>query len=413
MLSKFIQNKELQHKVVFTLFFIAVFRILAFVPVPFVNKEILKSVADNGIISYINLLSGGALSNLGLMATGISSYISASIIVQLLTYGVKKFSEIANSPGGDRVIKKITITLGILSSFIFSLGTTITMQRMYSVLNNDSWYVYLIIAVIHAIGTGIAVWIGETITKKGIGNGVSFLILVNIISSIPRSIMITKEQIISGSISYAGLCLCIVILIVVTYAIVVFERSERRIRIKYAKASARGSTSFGGTTGYFPIKLNMSGVMPIIFASSFAQMLAILASFIKGDIGAKIMHLFQRGSILNAIVMAGLIFLFSYFYNALIFNPRDIANNIQNNGGVIPGVRPGLPTQKFIDKTNKDLTFAGSCYLAIIALVPTVIFSKVGFNGIATTSLMILVGVGIETSEKIKLELKTGVFGKL
>lgn len=412
-MEKFIKNKKLQGQILFTLCFIALFRILCFIPVPFVNRDALKQISKSGIFAYISVFSGGALSKFTVMATGISSYISASIVVQLLTYGIKKFSDIAKSPGGDRVVKKITIILGIFASFLISIGTTISMQKLYGILTNTSWYIYLLIAIIHSCGTGIAIWIGETITKKGIGNGVSFLILVNILSSIPNNILITKMQLESGQLSIAGLILCLLVIAIVSYGIVVFEKSERRIKIHYTKATARGKTSFGGNTGYFPIKLNMSGVMPIIFASTVIQMLSFLTSVIPGNIGTTLQKYMRYGELPNTIIMALLIFFFSFFYNALIFNPREISNNIQNNGGVVPGVRPGLPTANYIGNINKNLTFAGSIYLAAMALLPSIMFTKVGFAGIATTSLMILVGVGIETSEKIKLELQTGVFGSL
>ena len=407
-MKKFFKNKDLQKRILFTLTFLLLFRVVSFIPVPFVNRESLKAMSEVGAIAYVSMFSGGALSNFTVMATGISSYISASIIVQLLTYGVQRFHDLAKSPGGDRVIKKITIILGVISSFVISLGTTITLQRTFNILTNDSWYVFFLIAIIHSAGTGFAVWIGETITKKGFGNGVSLLILVNIVSNIPNMIMNTKESLANESLSDIGLGICLIIIIFVGFGIVVFDKSERQIKIKYTKAIARGKTSFGSTSGYLPIKLNMSGVMPIIFASTIMQLITIISSAISGGEANKwIAH----GTIGNGIIMAGLIFFFSYFYNALIFNPMEISNNIQSNGGVIPGIRPGLATGEYIKKINQSLTFFGSIYLAIIALIPSIVFAKIGFNGLATTSLMILVGVGIEISEKIKLELETGVLG--
>lgn len=409
-MQKFIKNKQLQKKIYLSLFLIAIFRIVSFIPVPFVNKDILKSISNDGIMSYLNMFSGGTLSNFTFMATGISSYISASIVMQLLTYGIKRFHDISKSPGGDRIIKKMTIIIGIVASFIISFLTTTGMQKKYGLLTIGASYVYFIIAAIHSLGTAFAIWIGETITNKGFGNGVSLLILINILSSIPKNIVLIQSQLKYGLLSTSNFILAIFIMLLVSLSIVVFEKSERRIKIKYSKLVARGKTSFGENSGYFPIKLNLSGVMPIIFASTFMQFFIFIGEAIKGPIGDFLKNNFSYGQLLNSFIMAALIFFFSYFYNALIFNPIEISNNIQNNGGIIPGVRPGLATGEYISKINKNLVFCGSIYLAIIALIPNIIFAKINFNGLSATSLMIIIGVGIEISEKIKLELDTGVF---
>lgn len=344
------------------------------------------------------------------MATGISAYISASIIIQLLTYAIQALHDVQKSPGGDKIIKRYTVIVGVIMAFVISIGTTITMQNIYGILTNPVWYVYLLIATIHSIGTGLAVWIGETITQKGFGNGVSLLIFINIISSIPSLLNNTLKDISAGRlIWYYGL-LVLFLLVVVLISIVISESSARKIPIQYSKASARGATSFGQSQNYFPIKVNLTGVMPIIFASTIMQIVSMASQYAPEKIASFLTKYLSYGSIIYAIIMSVLIFMFSYFYSALIFDPKEISDNIQSNGGCIPGIRPGKPTGDYIRQVNKNLTFIGAMYLSLIALIPTIIFSAIGFNGLATTSMMILVGVSLETCQKIKVETKSRIY---
>lgn len=409
-LKTLFSNIEIRQKIIFTLMMIFLFRVLSFIPVPFINREVLSSISQTGILGYASAFTGGALANFTIMATGISAYISASIIIQLLTYAIQGLHDIQKSPGGDKIIKRYTVVVGVLMAFVISIGTTMTMQSYYGILNNPVWYVYLLIAVIHATGTGIAVWIGETITEKGFGNGVSLLIFINIISSLPTMIQTTTADVMSGRLVWYLFLLVIAIIVAVLLAIVVSESSSRKIPIQYSKASARGATSFGKAQNYFPIKLNLTGVMPIIFASTVMQLFSMLGQYTEGKVADFVNEYLAYGGILYSVIMAVLIFFFAYFYSALIFNPREIADNIQSNGGCIPGIRPGKPTGEYIEKINKNLTFIGALYLALIALVPSIIFSAVGFNGLATTSMMIMVGVSLDTCQKIKTETQSRTY---
>ena len=197
---------------------------------------------------------------------------------------------------------------------------------------------------------------------------------------------------------------------VVLISIVISESSARKIPIQYSKASARGATSFGQSQNYFPIKVNLTGVMPIIFASTIMQIVSMASQYAPEKIASFLTKYLSYGSIMYAIIMSVLIFMFSYFYSALIFDPKEISDNIQSNGGCIPGIRPGKPTGDYIRQVNKNLTFIGAMYLSLIALIPTIIFSAIGFNGLATTSMMILVGVSLETCQKIKVETKSRIY---
>lgn len=409
-LKTLFNSRDIRDKMIFTLLMIFLFRVLSFIPVPFINREILSSVSQVGIISYASAFTGGALANFTIMATGISAYISASIIIQLLTYAIQGLHDIQKSPGGDKVIKRYTIIVGIVMAFIISLGTTITMHNYYDILTNTAWYVYLLIAIIHCIGTGIAIWIGETITQKGFGNGVSLLIFVNIASSIPNIIQTTSASIDAGTLKWYWLLVVAFLSIAILIAIVISQSSSRKIPIQYSKASVRGATNFGKSQNFFPIKLNLTGVMPIIFASTIMQIVNMIGQYSDNSVGNFLLEYLSYGSIPYAIIMSVLIFFFSYFYSALIFNPKEISENIQSNGGCIPGIRPGKPTSDYIENVNKNLTFIGAVYLSLIALIPSLVFASIGFSGIATTSMMILVGVSLETCQKIKTEAQSRTY---
>lgn len=403
-------NSSIRNKILFTLGMLFLFRVLSFIPVPFTNREVISQISQEGIMGFASAFTGGALANFTVMATGISAYISASIIIQLLTYSIQRLHDIQKSPGGDKVIKRYTMVAGIVMAFFISLGTTILMQKSYGILVNEYWYTYLIIAIIHCIGTGIAVWIGETITEKGFGNGVSLLICINIVSNIPTMLRTTANQVTSGILEWYWLILCIFVALSVMVAIVISESSSRKIPLTYSKATARGATNFGKTQSFLPIKLNLSGVMPIIFAATILQVVGMIGQYTKGTVADFINNYLTSGTLLYTLIMSVLIFFFSYFYSALIFNPREVADNIQSNGGCIPGIRPGKPTSDYINEINKNLTFLGATYLAVIALIPSLIFSFVGFNGLAATSMMIIVGVSLETCQKIRTETKTKTY---
>lgn len=405
-----INSKDIRGKILFTIIMLFLFRVLSFIPVPFVNREVLKTISTSGILNYASTFTGGALANFTIMATGISAYISASIIIQLLTYAIQALHDVQKSPGGDKIIKRYTVIVGVIMAFVISIGTTITMQNIYGILTKPVWYVYLLIAIIHSIGTGIAVWIGETITQKGFGNGVSLLIFINITSSIPNLLSSTTKDLSSGRLAWHYGVLIIFLLLVVLISIVISESSARKIPIQYSKASARGATSFGQAQNYFPIKVNLTGVMPIIFASTIMQIVNMAGQYAPEKIASFLTKYLSYGTIFYAIIMSVLIFMFSYFYSALIFDPKEISDNIQSNGGCIPGIRPGKPTSDYIREVNKNLTFIGAMYLSLIALIPTIIFSAIGFNGLATTSMMILVGVSLETCQKIRVETKSRIF---
>lgn len=396
---KILFTSDLRDKLLFSLLMILLFRILSHIPVPFVDTTNLVLMGSSDITGLLNIFSGGALHNFTIMATGISAYISASIVIQLLSYFVPAVHMMVRSPGGDKKVKKITIILGIIVALISSVITTRTMNSYYNLLTNDSWYVYLIIAILHACGTGIAIFIGESITERGFGNGMSLLVCINVLSSIPSTITKISES----NVNLFPLLTMISFAIVVILLTIVAETSERKIPLFYPKAAARGQYSKDAMS--YPIKLNVSGVMPIIFASYVIQLFALLAKM-DNFIGTFFSNIIVSDSIVYIVLFTVLIFGFTYLYALISFDAKEVSENIQKNGAVIPSIRPGKDTANYISDVRKSITRISAIYLSFIYFVPTLILTMLGVNYITATSIIILVGVSIETCKALKVEIQ-------
>lgn len=401
---KILFTSDLRDKLLFSLLMIIIFRILSHIPVPFVDVDSLALIGSIDIFGLLNTFSGGALKNFTMMATGISAYISASIVIQLLSYFIPAIHIMTRSPGGDKKIKKITIILGVIVALITSVITTYTMNNYYSILTNTSWYVYVTIAVLHAIGTVIAIWIGESITEKGFGNGMSLLVCINVLSSIPSTISSIK----SSEIELIPLLTMITFAIIIILLTIVAETSERRIPLFYPKAMVRGTKN----NMFFPIKLNISGVMPIILASYVVQLFSLLGKM-DNKVGQIMSEIFNYNSVHYIIIFAVLIFLFTYIYAIISFDTKEIAENIQKNEAIIPSIRPGKETEKYVENVRKSVTKISSIYLTFIYFVPTLILTLLDVNYIAATSIIILVGVSIETCKSLKVEIQLRDFKTL
>lgn len=396
---KILFTSDLRDKLLFSLLMILLFRILSHIPVPFVDTTNLVLMGSSDITGLLNIFSGGALHNFTIMATGISAYISASIVIQLLSYFVPAVHMMVRSPGGDKKVKKITIILGIIVALISSVITTRTMNSYYNLLTNDSWYVYLIIAILHACGTGIAIFIGESITERGFGNGMSLLVCINVLSSIPSTITKISES----NVNLFPLLTMISFAIVVILLTIVAETSERKIPLFYPKAAARGQYSKDAMS--YPIKLNVSGVMPIIFASYVIQLFALLAKM-DNFIGTFFSNIIVSDSIVYIVLFTVLIFGFTYLYALISFDAKEVSENIQKNGAVIPSIRPGKDTANYISDVRKSITRISAIYLSFIYFVPTLILTMLSVNYITATSIIILVGVSIETCKALKVEIQ-------
>lgn len=382
------------------------FRILCHIPVPWTDTEVLKTLSEDSLFGFSNMFSGGALQNYTIMATGISSYISASIIMQIITFASKKMHEMSREAGGQKTIKKITIMLGIIAAVISSLATTTAFEKTYGLLTNNAWYVYAVIALLHATGTAIAVFIGETVTEKGFGNGSSLLIFINIVSSFPLKAAEIRQEILSLETTHETVLSCILVMLAVVVLVTLSETSEHRVPMLYSQSAMR-STALSRERSYFPIRINLSGVMPVIFAGYLIQILTVLSALIKNENVTKVIESFsQSGTVPNAIFMTVTITGFSYLYNFISFDTREIARNLQMRGGSIPGIRPGNETRVCLGKIRSDLSFIGAVYLSLITILPMMAFSYLGMSMIASTSIIIMVGVSLETVKLIKVETR-------
>lgn len=403
---KILFTTDLRSKLLYMLALIIIFRILSHVPVPFVDIEAISSMGSADFFGLINLFNGGALRNFTIMATGVSAYISASIIIQLLSYFVPAVHTLVKSPGGDKKIKKVTIVLGIIVAIISSVVTTYAMNKSYHMLKNEAAYVFAIIAMLHACGTGIAIWIGESITEKTFANGMSLLVCINVLSSIPNII----AGIHRGNI---GLIPMVIMLVFTTLTIsltIVAETSERRIPLFYPRAAARGK--FSKESMYFPIKVNITGVMPIIFAGYVISFLSLLGNM-NNAVGREIKGFLDPSNILYVLVFTLLIYVFTYVYASISFDARETSENIQKNGAVIPSVRPGKDTADYILNVRKSITRVSAMYLAVIYFIPTVVLTMLSVNYLQASSIIILVGVSIETCKALKVEIELRDFKTL
>ena len=396
---KILFTTDLTEKLCFSLVMIFLFRVLSHVPVPFTDVEGIAALGNIDILYLMNLFSGGSLANFTLMATGISAYISASIVIQMLSYFIPAVHMLVRSPGGEKKVKTATMVIGIISAIASSLVTTISLNKAYSILTNDEWYVYAIIAICHAVGTAVAVWIGESITEKGIGNGMSLLICINVLSSIPTIINTIKTS--EANVwAITTMLLFVVIVILLT---IIAETSERRIPLFYPKAIARGK--YQKNAMFFPIKLNLSGVMPIILASYIMQFLSMLGNM-KNKVGLFLRDLVEMDSISYMIIFTILIFVLTFVYSYISFDAREISDNMKKNGAIIPNVKPGKETSEYIEDARKHILKISSLYLSFIYFVPTLVLTLLNVNYIAATSIIILVGVSIETCKTLKVELE-------
>lgn len=405
---------ELKNRIVFTLAMLAVYRISAHIPTPGINgtelsKFLLNSQAG-AMMGFFDLFSGGALSQMTIMALGIMPYISASIIFQLLTVVIPALGRLAKE--GEAGRKKITqytryATVGI--SAIQALFIAIGLEGMNggAFIDSPGWGFRLLTMITLTSGTAFLMWLGEQITERGIGNGISLIIFAGIVARFPEAILQTISLVKVGELSLLLLLLLVVVMLGVVAGIIFIERGQRKIPIQYAKRIV-GKKMFGGQTTHLPLKINTSGVIPPIFASSIIMFPATIAGFITIPWVQEIAKQLSFGTLLHSAIYVGLIFFFAYFYTAVIFNPADIAENLQKHGGFVPGIRPGAKTSEYIYRVLTRLTFVGAVYLSIVCILPEILISRLNvpfyFGG---TSLLIAVGVALDTVSQIESHLVT------
>ena len=401
--------KDVRRKILYTLMMIIVFRIGATIPVPGVNTNIIKGmVGDNSLLSLYNMFTGGAFSNFTLFALGIGPSITASIIIQLLTIGFESLEELQKSgEEGKKKINKYTRYIALALAFI--QATAITLGIVKGALLNDS--VFFIITVILTLVSAsmMLMWIGDKITEKGLGNGGSILIFIGIISGIPKDIISTVKMVKSGDIQiWAAVLLAVVILITIA-AVTYIQEATRKIPVQYAKRVV-GRKMYGGQSSHIPMKVNQSGVIPVIFASSLLAFPQTIAMFMGADaqsfVQTYLSPVSSPGVWIYRSLEVLLIVFFSYFYTTVSFNTEDIANNMKNNGGFIPGIRPGQPTIDYLNRILSRLTLAGALFLASIVMISAIIMFFMKLNiSLVGTSLLIVVGVALELKRQLESNL--------
>ena len=397
---------EIRKKILYTIGMLLIYRLLCFVPVPGVDASYIATALEKvSLLVFINSMTGSNLSQYTVMAMGITPYINASIIMQLLCVAIPKLEEMQKEgEEGRKKIAQITryVTLGL--AFLQAIALTVGLKA-----NATNAFLGLItIAMCLSAGTAIAMWIGERITENGIGNGISLLIFAGIISNIARGVETGVYNLFAapGQSNVGGMIASVLVFLILIVGIVIVDLGERRIPIQYAKRMV-GRKMYGGQSTHIPLKLNSSGVLPLIFANAIMQFPAtILAFFPNSKANIWWSAHVQMMSWPYQIIFALMIFGFTFFYSSISFNPVEIAKNIQNNGGMIPGIRQGKPTSDFIKKISGRITCFGAIYLAILAVIPTIVYAIFGVQlTFAASSLMIAVSVAMETMRQLESEM--------
>jgi preprotein translocase subunit SecY len=407
---------ELRRRVLFTVAMLAVYRIGVAIPTPGIDGQALAAFfeqARNTMLGLVNMFSGGALERFSIFALGIMPYISSSIILQLLTV-VFPYLEKLSKEGelGRRKITQYTrygtIVLSIIQGTFISMG----LERIQapgggSVVFHPGWAFRAMTVVTLTSGTAFIMWLGEQITERGIGNGISLIIFAGIVASFPSAAITTYQFFKEGEMSLFLLLFLVAFMIAVIGVIIFMERAARRIPVQYAKRVV-GRKMYGGQSSHLPLKINPTGVIPPIFASSILIFPATIAQFIEHPYARMVSDLLVPGTLVYDLVYVGLIIFFCYFYTAVTFNPTDVADNMKKYGGYVPGIRPGQRTAEYIDRILTRLTLSGAIYVSLVCILPTLLIRQVNvpfyFGG---TALLIVVGVALDTVAQMETHLLT------
>ena len=407
--------EEIRKKILFTLLIVLLYRLGNAIPVPYVNVVLLQSYFDtvqNTVLGLLDVMSGGAFSTATIFALSIQPYINASIIIQLLCIAIPALERLSKDEGeeGRKKIASITryatVGIGLLQGFGYYMLIK-NNNFLVSYAQNNFWAAVVIILTFTS-GSALIMWLGEQITEYGIGNGISMILFASIISRLPTSVITSIRNISTGALEWWVALLVFIGALAIIVLIVYVNDAERRIPVQYAKRVV-GRKMYGGQSTHLPMKVNMSGVMPIIFAQSIASVPATIVAF-TGKTDGWVNTWFSNNSIPYAIIYFLLIIFFAYFYSTIQFNPVEVANNLKKNGGYIPGFRPGKPTSEFIQKVLNKITLFGAIYLGIIAIVPILIshFSNAAaLTGLSLggTSIIIVVGVALETVRALEAQM--------
>jgi preprotein translocase subunit SecY len=410
------QVPELRRRIGFTLLMLAVYRVGVQIPSPGIDGAALASFfarAQGTLFGLFDMFSGGALKNLSIFSLGIMPYISASIIFQLLTVVVPQLEALKKEgESGRKKISQYTRYATVALSAIQGMGIAIGLEGMTApngvpIVGDPGWAFRLLTSLTLMSGTIFLMWLGEQITERGVGNGISLIIFAGIVASMPSAIINTFRLTRTGDLHIAILLLLLVMMVAVVGFICFMERSHRRIPIQYAKRVV-GRKVYGGQASHLPLKINTAGVIPPIFASSIIMFPATIANFIQVPWMQAVSQALRPGSMVYEVLFVALIVFFCYFYTAITFNPVDMADNLKKHGGYIPGIRPGRRTSEFIDRILTRITLIGAIYISVICVLPSLLITNFNvpfyFGG---TALLIVVGVGMDTMAQIESHLIT------
>lgn len=402
--------KDIRKKILITLFLIVIYRLGCFIPIPGVNTALLgQAVEQYDILGFLDLLTGSSFSQFTLFAMGISPYITASIILQLLTIAIPSLERLSKEEDGRAKIEAITRYTGIGLAMVQSIGIFVGLEgsaaagTSYLASNLPSWMALAVIGICATAGTAILMWLGERITENGIGNGISLLIFASIVSRVPNALIGWVRELVTGVMPvWAFACLIVLIVGLITLVVHV-DNAQRRIPVQYAKRVV-GRKMYGGQSTFLPIKANANGVLPLIFAMTFIQFPGMIAQFWPTSGFYKFYNTYLGStSVVYFIVYALLIVGFGFFYSSITFNPIEMSKNLQQNGGFISGIRPGKPTSDYLAKISSRLTMFGSLFLAVIAILPTLAMTGLGqTSAFGATSVLIMVSVALESTDQLE-----------
>ena len=404
---------ELRKKILFTLLVLLIFRIGSAIPVPYVDTHALSTFLNGmgtTILGLYNVMSGGAFASATVFALGIQPYINASIIIQLLSVAIPALERLAKEGGeeGKKKIQAITRYTTVALAILQAIGFYFIMKNQMGILTNSGIWAAMVIIVAFVAGSSFLMWLGEQCNEFGVGNGISMILFAGIISRVPAGVSSIASSI-RGGVSWIWAVFILVGIALIVTLIVFVSDAERRIPVQYAKRQV-GRKMYGGQSSTLPMKVNMAGVLPVIFAQSIASIPATIGAFLpapaEGSFWAAVLKAIDTQSLLYMIVYFVMIIGFSYFYATIQFNPVEISNNLKRNGGFIPGFRPGKPTSDFIAKVLNKITLFGAIYLGIIAIVPLIVGKFLPVNvGIGGTSVIIVVGVALETVNQLESQM--------
>lgn len=417
------RNKDIRKKIFLTLLILLVFRAGCYIPIPGISRTLIESsITGNDFLELMSSITGGALANGTLFALGIGPYINASIIVQLLTVGLRPLERWSKQgEEGKKKLTNLTRIITIILAVVQSLGIIVNFAGGFSgdlsssdsikwdLFFNQRWLAIIYMTIVYTSGSVIVMWLGERITEYGVGNGISMIIFIGILSTAGQTLIEKFSQVASDPLVLLEIAFFVVLVVVIFFLIVFVDLAERKITVQYAK-QVRGTKMYGGQSSVIPMKISGSGVMPLIFAFAIISFPALIMSLVPAwSEGLEWWNRhFASGNWAYVIVLCILIFAFSFFYAQIQFNPEDVSKSIQQNGGFIQGIRPGKPTAQYLKKINNRITLFGAIYLTLIAFIPSLAFSWASYdlvNVFSTTGILIIVSVALELDKQLQSQI--------